>query len=304
MAHLSDLHITSPCGGGFRNYWNKRASGWLSWKLRRHRLYRREVLERLLADLEADPPDHVVITGDLANLSLEHEFREAVPWLQRLGEPSRVTIIPGNHDSYVPLEFRQSWGPWLPYMSPDGAEGSTSLPEFPFVRIRGSVALIGLSSAVPTPLFHATGFLGSPQLERLEELLVRLDEQGFCRVVLVHHPPVDLPALERRRRLVDSQALAAVLRRRGAELVLHGHLHRTEAARLPGPRSAKIPVLGISAASYAGRRAERRAGYRRIGIEHDGSPDRAGRRQCRLRVETRVYDAGSGQVRVEDHHGL
>ena len=45
---------------------------------------------------------------------------------------------------------------------------------FPFVRRRGPLALIGLSTAVPTPPFMATGRLGEAQLARLGETLVAL----------------------------------------------------------------------------------------------------------------------------------
>jgi len=304
LVHLSDLHITSPGGAGLWSYWNKRASGWLSWKLRREGLYKREVLESLFADLQGAPWDHVVITGDLTNLSLEHEFREALPWLQRLGEPSTVTVVPGNHDSYVQVPSKESWDHWLPYMTSDTDCGSNSLLEFPFVRVRGPVALIGLSSAVPTPPFDATGTLGAPQLFRLEALLGRLGEQGLCRIVLIHHPPVDPPAERRRRRLRDSAALATVLRRQGAELVLYGHLHDGGAARLAGPGDATIPALGVSAASCAGRRAERRARYHRIRIDAAGPPEQAALRRHRLHVETRVYDVESGRFRAESDEVL
>ena len=304
LVHLSDLHITSPCGAGPRSYLNKRASGWLSWKLRRHRRYRREVLERLLADLESSPPDHVVITGDLTNLSLEQEFHGALPWLQRFGTPSTVTVVPGNHDSYVSVSSQESWDNWLPYMSPDADRGLGLSPEFPFVRVRGPVALIGLSSAVPTPLFDATGRLGASQLSRLEPLLGSLGEQGLCRVILIHHPPVNPPLKRHRHRLRDSAALGAVLQRQGAELVLHGHLHCRRDAHLPGPGDAMIPVLGVSAASYSGRRGERLARYQRIRIEAAGSPDQPGHGRHRIQVETHVYDEESGRFRAENDQVL
>jgi hypothetical protein len=39
---------------------------------------------------------------------------------------------------------------------------------FPFVRRRGPLALIGVSSAVPTPPLMATGRLGRAQLDALD----------------------------------------------------------------------------------------------------------------------------------------
>ena len=74
----------------------------------------------------------------------------------------------------------------------------------------------------------------------------------LCRVLLIHHPPV-AGLTSRRRSLRDADAFAEVLRRRGAELVLHGHLHRTTLASLPGPHPDRpIPVAGVPSASHAG----------------------------------------------------
>ena len=70
-------------------------------------------------------------------------------------------MIPGNHDAYVRGGTRRPGRIWSDYMrGDDGAAGGT----FPFVRRRGPVALIALSSALPTGAFMATGELGHEQL--------------------------------------------------------------------------------------------------------------------------------------------
>jgi 3',5'-cyclic AMP phosphodiesterase CpdA len=99
------------------------------------------------------------------------------------------------------------------------------------VRLRGPVALIGVNSCVATGDLGAWGEIGAPQLERLEALLARRDLAERVRVVLVHHPPVRHKGGEHRN-LRDRSALAAVLARAGADLVLHGHDHQDERARL------------------------------------------------------------------------
>jgi len=137
-------------------------------------------------------------------------------------------------------------------------EANQPAPRFPFVRRRGPLALIGLSSAVPTAPFMATGRLGAEQLARLEELLGRF--AGLCRVVLIHHPPRGRHG-DRFKRLVDAADLRAVLQRQGAELVLHGHDHVHALNWLEGPRGP-IPALGVPSASAVmadGRRTERAA---------------------------------------------
>jgi len=302
LAHLSDLHVTSPLGGAWPGYLNKRLLGLLSWGLRRHRLYRTSVAAALLEDLASLSPDHIAVTGDITNLGLEKEFREGIAWLQRLGSPTDVTVVPGNHDCYVASCVARSWGDWAAYTAPDPARetgGSGDGPTFPFTRVRGEVALIGVNSAVPSPPGFATGCVGRMQLEHLEVLLGELGARGLFRVVLVHHPPSDR-GVKRRRRLVDSGPLRAVLARAGAELVLYGHRHVRSLEWLDGPGGA-IPAVGAPAASYVGREVDRRARYYVYRIRAAGEAGTGGGSQRHaVEVAVRVYDRATGRVREED----
>ena len=69
LAHLSDLHFgaTDPA-----------------------------VVEALAADLAADPPDLVLISGDLTMRARRREFREARRFIESL--PAPALAVPGNHD--------------------------------------------------------------------------------------------------------------------------------------------------------------------------------------------------------------
>src|ERR1700749_894847 len=91
-------------------------------------------------------------------------------WLESVGTPDRVTIIPGNHDAYVRAtqhRFAETFGN---YLGGDDASNGT----FPFVCQRGPLALIAVSSAVPTPPLMATGWLGRSQLDALDRILPQL----------------------------------------------------------------------------------------------------------------------------------
>ncbi len=287
LAHVSDLHATSLQNARLSDLANKRLLAWISWRTKRRRSHRPEILDALADDLSAVRPDHVAVTGDLTNAALESEFVEALDWLERFGGPEQVSVVPGNHDACVPMPRERSWDLWASYL---GSDQDLHAP-FPSLRVRGPLAVIGLCSALPTPPFQATGRVGAEQLERLEGLLDRLSETSLCRVVLVHHPPIP-GAASPRRAMSDAEALRGVLARCGADLVLHGHGHRTLFDHIEGPEGP-IPVVGTRSASYLGKDAEKLAQYHVYYCE-PGERTGSGRR-FRIRASVRGYDPATGK---------
>src|ERR1700759_4627273 len=263
LAHFSDPHLPPLPKPRLRELAGKRVLGYLNWTRNRHKYYRREVLDALVRDLQAQTPDHIAVTGDLVNLALAAEFGLARAWLQSVGQADRVTAIPGNHDAYVRAtrhRFVESFGDYLRGDEP-------ALQDFPFLRRRGPVALIGLSSAVPTAPFMATGTLGATQIAALERILVSLSTQQVFRVLLVHHP---LRSDSRPKRLTDSASLIALLKKHGAELILHGHDHIHSTMWFDGP-DRKIPSIGVPAASALARGRHPAAAYNLYAIEREGN---------------------------------
>jgi 3',5'-cyclic AMP phosphodiesterase CpdA len=259
FAHLSDPHLTSLDGVRWRQLLNKRVLGYLSWRRRRRAEHRGEVLDVLLEDLGETRPEHIVITGDLTHTGLPDEFHQARLWLDRLGAAERVTVVPGNHDAYVHTAWAHTFSLWEPFMRSDADSAGADDSIFPSLRVRNGVALIGLSSARATAPFLATGSLGRAQLQRLQALLEQAAAQRLFRVVLLHHPP--RPEDEKwRKRLTDGRALCDVLGRTGAELLLHGHSHRSLHSEL-NVGVHRIPVFGIPSASAMGSREGRGAQY-------------------------------------------
>ena len=106
---------------------------------------------------------------------------------------------------------------------------------------------VGCCTARPCPPPLAVGTLGAQQLARLEAVLAdpRLEER--CRVVGLHHPPQP-GAGSWHNRLTDAAPFRKILARQGAELVLHGHLHRELTTKLPGPREP-VAVRGVGSVS-------------------------------------------------------
>lgn len=319
FAHLSDWHVTSLDDCRFTDLVNKRFLGWLSWRQRRRYHHQAEVLRAVFKDLKRQMPDHVAVTGDLTNIALPQEFEAAAQLLAELGPPAWVSLVPGNHDAYVRVPRSESWDLWSEYMVSDEvleerAESPTPSPltdsqptplpaprddEFPTVRVRGPVAFVGACSALPTPIGRASGCLGAAQLERLASTLAELRARELCCVVLVHHPVND-EDFTPRRRMTDSAALRGVLRDVGADLVLHGHGHRTGIGEVDGPEGP-IPVVGVRSSSHCAELESRRAQYHLFRVERAAVSDGS---RFRFRLSTRGYDAASGGFGAEGERSL
>ena len=257
----------------------KRGLGYINWHRGRKKIHRPEILDATIHDLKASAADHIAVTGDLVNLSLPDEYNRARGWLQTLGSPRDVTLVPGNHDIYVRSVQQAPAKYWADYM-----RGDDGLDRFPFVRRRGNVALIGLSTALPTAPLLATGRLGKRQLARLLEILDQT--HGSFRIVLIHHPPLTQRYL---RRLVDAADLRGVLADKGAELLLHGHDHRRAVVWLDGPQK-KIPAVGVPSASASRKHGdENAAGYNLFRI--DGTLAQVELRNDRPRARCRWHHA-------------
>ena len=85
LAHLSDPHLPPLPVPRLRDLAGKRALGYLNWTRNRRKVHKRDVLDALVSDLQAQGPDHIAITGDLVNLALEAEFAPSRAWLESVG---------------------------------------------------------------------------------------------------------------------------------------------------------------------------------------------------------------------------
>lgn len=239
FAHISDLHLPPLPAVALRELVNKRLLGWLSWQRKRKHRHRAEVIAALERVLDEQRPDHICMTGDVTNLGLPREFDAAGAWLERRAAPDAVSFVPGNHDAYVDASIaamNKGFRRWLP-------------DRFPSVTRRGGATIIGLSSAVATAPFLATGRVGPDQLRSLASILEETASEPGYRILMIHHPPAP-GIVGRRKRLTDMDALREVLRARPVDLVLHGHGHRAVRYEIASERGP-VPVFGAGAASLS-----------------------------------------------------
>jgi 3',5'-cyclic AMP phosphodiesterase CpdA len=286
IAHITDPHLSPAPMPGFADLRLKRVMGFINWKRGRERLNDMALLKRLVADLRAQRPDHVAVTGDLVNIGMASEFQRAALWMETLGKPSDVSFVPGNHDAYVRASMPLLEAAFAPWTAGDAPRRGAI---FPYLRVRREVAIIGLSSGVPTGPLMATGRLGKAQLQAFAELLRETGAKGLARVVLIHHPPINgvTPPL---RGLSDASAFQRIVRDLGCEAILHGHTHQQAVRSLPS-RAARttggaIPVLGAPSAAAAARDPRYRAAYHLVRLDRDGDRWRVGARARGLAPES------------------
>jgi|SRR5208283_1516775 len=292
IAHVSDPHVLSPAGVEWRKMlFNKRITGFANLVLHRGRVHRREYLLAVLA--AAARADHVVVTGDITNLALESEFEEARMLLDGVARSTEVTVVPGNHDIYLPVIQRERRFPYHfgTFLESDLPEFALDLPAspYPVVKLRGPAAIIALSSAVPRPPFIASGYVGKAQLAALGRLLGHPEVARRLPVILIHHPPVDTRTrlAQLRDGLVDAAAFQRALAPLARGLVLFGHLHLRVRCELE-TAVGTLDVIGASGAALDHPDPSVRAGFNLYEIDDDGRI---------ATVEAEVVDPSSGTLR-------
>jgi 3',5'-cyclic AMP phosphodiesterase CpdA len=250
LAHISDIHLSPLPALTLRELISKRITGYINWRSNRKGVMTGDTLDVLTEDLKSQNPDHIAVTGDLVNLALDEELETAQRWLKTLGRPEDVSVVPGNHDAYVPGALKKTRRYWEAWMRGD-KQAAENLPvEFPYLRVRGDVALIGVSSARATAPFMATGDLRSKQAKRLGELLAETGKRGLFRIIMIHHPPVR-GAAPSHKRLLGIGLFQRIVRQHGAELVLHGHTHLSTRYDINGSNGTLVPVICVPSASQS-----------------------------------------------------
>lgn len=286
LVHISDPHLGPLPNLGATDYFNKRIIGFLNWKGNRKRHMSDEWRNRLVADFKSARPDHIAVTGDLTNLALESEFRHGRKWLESLGSGQDVSVIPGNHDAYVSGAFKRWASAWAPFMSSDDAPAGTI--EFPFLRRRNNIALIGTSTGIAMPPFVAAGIIGRKQADRLRSMLARPALVDDFRIIMIHHPPQP-GATIKLKALLDAPRFRKIIRSVGADLILHGHTHLPTITSIAGP-NGPVPVVGVAAASNGIGTSRPAARYNQFDIDRQ----KTGEWTC-LWTE-RGFDAGTGEL--------
>jgi Icc protein len=170
---------------------------------------------RALAAAACADLDHLVLAGDLTEDGSHAQFCVLRDLLDMSGlEPSRLTLVPGNHDAHGPGWEAALHGPldrWRATSTPGAC-----------VRLDGA-RVIALSTAVAQPFVRSSGRMGATQLGIVARVAAA---SGRDAVVLAqHHPPFRVTH-HWVHGLLDDAAAIALLMAWPRLCVLHGHVHR------------------------------------------------------------------------------
>lgn len=265
LAHISDIHLPPLPEPRLFELLGKRITGYINWKKNRTAEMGRQTLDTLMESIKQKKPDHLVITGDLVNLALTREFSAAKDWLVAQGPARDISLTFGNHDAYVRGAFKKACKTFRPWMTSEEAHAWSS--PFPYMRVRGQVAIIAVSSAIATPPFFATGRFDSAQAHHLVDLLQEAKERNLFRVVMIHHPPYQR-ATYWYKKLWGIERFQRVIKQFGTELILHGHTHVPSLEHIEG-KLRDVPVVGVASASQAFGGKKPPANYNWLSIDGD-----------------------------------
>lgn len=210
LVQLTDLHIRAP--------------GRLAYHRVDTAAYLREAIASILRLRQ--PPDAIVITGDLTDFAHADEYAHLALLLQRL--PMPVFLLAGNHDSREGL--RRAF-PGHGYLGSDG-----------FVQYSVAAGPFRLIALDTTEAGRPYGALCSERLAWLAATLARHRDE---RVVLaMHHPPFAtlIGHMDRQALLHGAAELEALVARHpNVERILCGHLHRAIEVRFGGTVACTTP---------------------------------------------------------------
>lgn len=224
------------------------------------------ITARLLAEIDAERPTLVAISGDLTQRARTHQYRAARAFLDLLPVP--YLVVPGNHD--VPL-----YNVFARLLQPLDRYRDHITEDLTPTFFDDGLAVIGIATA------HGfTAKNGRIHKQHLDKICRELGAvRAPWKVLVAHHPfvlpsDVDDVVIEGARRALPR------LEDCGVDVILTGHLHVAHATDAAGFRSDDHRVISVHAGTcISTRRRGEPNGYNHLAFDGD-----------RLTLVHRVWD--------------
>lgn len=247
IAHISDTHLS-------RQYYRENIK---SFKV-------------LLNYLIAQGIDHLIISGDIVSTGNEEDFLLTKMILESKGllNSRNLTLVPGNHDIFGSphraidvLKFPQkimniNYNESVDLFNiafADSFEDTVflNLPSlYPFVKVFGPFAFIGLNSVLPWSLFKnplgSNGGIDNKQFQSLKKLFSSTFIKNKIPIAIMHHHFNELNQYEyeesniwkfiesKTMKLHNKNKILKIFKEIGVRYIFHGHVHKNELYRKKG----------------------------------------------------------------------
>jgi 3',5'-cyclic AMP phosphodiesterase CpdA len=166
----------------------------------------------------ANPPDLVLVTGDVTQWGRRREFAAASAWLMRFPEP--VFITPGNHDTPYWDVGARVFQPWRRWEEALGHPANDHQFQTEALMVRG----VNTARGAQLRANWAKGAIDLEQTRRAAEALSRAPK-GALRVIACHHPLIEMIGGPMTGEVRRGRAAAEIFADAGVDLVMTGHVH-------------------------------------------------------------------------------
>ena len=242
IIHISDLHFHSY-PQKLSEFNAKRILGATNLLFRRAGEFPLSRAVHLVERIQKMGWDHLVISGDITQLSLEREFLLAREILDPLlKKKDNVTVIPGNHDRYCNEKsgkdlFTKYFGEFF------------GKNEVHMTKINKEWCIFGWDSAHSNDLRTSSGTVKNSTIMATENLIQNLPEH--TKFLVVNHFPLTFPEDWKFDRFHELYNLVPVrnwiLRNPQIRLYLHGHIHTNWVHRLTRDSAPELLLVNSAA---------------------------------------------------------
>ncbi len=304
IAHISDTHVSPE-----------------------YNRYNVVKLRSLLSFIIDDGYDHIAITGDITGQGEVRDFRSVRRVLKYFGllDYNKLSVTIGNHDIFGGVHRAEDLFSFKTHCRSTDYDAKLKTFEqafketfsrkafssqglFPFIKLVGPVAFVGLNSISKFHPFRnpfgSNGHVPREQLQSAEAILNHPSVAGFSKIMLIHHHfskyrPYDDSIADKLYHRFESQTLKLYGRKKVEELlarfevdaVLHGHTHISEIYRKAGVLFSSTALNTTRAESDTDSQDEL-SGFNEIVIEDGGNVEVTKRR-------TAVLPKGSSYIASE-----